>query len=127
MHDDAAATAQRIAAFIENPVHHAFRGELRVCAPDKRSTSIIYKHGVKVESAGRYSWLCFAGECGAAGGVNIRIAETATSNATSHLASKHGIISTKTVFQNSNKNTLADRIGFASPSYKENPDRWYQV
>jgi hypothetical protein len=71
-------------------------------------------------------FLCLMGKCFAEC-ERIKIMFQSTSNATSHLFGKHGIVASKMEAHNQNVVTLNKFIEGADERFRSDPSRWFEV
>jgi len=106
-------------------------GGLTVLPPSASETSIIYKWGVRVkyveEGQPFTVWICLADDtCRQSGESVFALSHGRTSKATKHLASVHGVVSTKSSVQLGEKRKRKDELEHlrSSALYKTNPRRF---
>lgn len=134
--DDACHTtiSERIEKFLEEPV--VFKavsvkpvGKVIPEAKPRNASSILWKAGVIVsDSKGGRWFLCLHDNCVKEGKqMWIKMSQTSTSNATTHLNQLHAVLSKKTMTVNANIAKIKEQLECSQESFLANPTRWFQV
>ncbi len=110
---------------------HPYLRLAEVIQPKKDSRSVLDYCGVrllKVQPNGKieYYFACLLGKCFREQEV-IKIQKGSTSNGTTHLMAKHGILSAKTAAHKRNVADIKKIIQGADEIFQKDPTRWFEV
>ena len=94
----------------------------------RNSRSVLDLCGIRVKQkdSGKPVFICLMGKCFASC-ERMKITWQSTSNATTHLFGKHGVVAGKTEAHNRNVATLNKYIEGADQQFVADPIRWFQV
>jgi len=102
--------------------------DAEVIQKSTKSRSVLDICGIRLKPLNNQKpvFLCLMGKCFAEC-ERIKITFQSTSNATSHLFGKHGVVASKTEAHNRNVVTLNKFIEGADERFRSDPSRWFEV
>jgi hypothetical protein len=102
--------------------------DAEVVKKSAKSRSVLDICGIRLKPLNNQKpvFLCLMGNCFAEC-ERIKITFSSTSNATSHLFGKHGVVASKTEAHNRNVATLNKFIEGADATFRADPVRWFEV